>query len=125
MRHRLIIAGGREFEDYDLLEREVRSFLMLDLKISSRNNLEIVSGRARGADALGEKFAHKYRVPIKAFPADWNKHGTAAGPIRNGEMAAYATACIVFHNGTSRGSADMIQQAKKRGLIVKVVQVTY
>lgn len=77
---------------------------------------EIVSGTAQGADTLGEKYAYQKSIPVKKFPALWGKYGLKAGPIRNGEMATYADACIVIWDGESRGSFNMIKQAKAQGL---------
>jgi hypothetical protein len=54
------------------------------------------------------------RVPVKQFPADWNKYGKAAGPIRNAQMAKYADAVILFPGG--RGTANMRKLAKEHGL---------
>ena len=76
---------------------------------------EIVSGGARGIDLAGEQFASDYGIPIKKFLPDWSI-GKYAGPKRNGEMALYADALILVWDGKSRGSANMKQQAKDRGL---------
>jgi hypothetical protein len=77
---------------------------------------EIVSGMAKGADTIGEKYAYQNSIPVKKFKPKWGKYGKQAGPIRNGEMATYADACIVIWDGESRGSANMIEQAKAQGL---------
>jgi hypothetical protein len=105
---KLIIAGGRDFDNYEQLK-----LVMKKLKLKKHDNLEIVSGLARGADTLGNK-------PIAKFPAAWNKHGRAAGYIRNGEMAEYATHLLAFWDGKSRGTKHMIDLARKSGLIIKV-----
>ncbi|WP_197026348.1 hypothetical protein [Polaribacter sp. Hel_I_88] len=55
------------------------------------------------------------------FPAEWNKFGKAAGPVRNKEMAIYADALIAFWDGKSRGTKNMIQLAKQNGLLLKVI----
>lgn len=81
---------------------------------------EVVSGGARGVDAAGEVWAKGYRIPVRRFPANWKTHGGAAGPIRNGEMAAYADAVIAIWDGQSRGTADMVRQAEQAGLKVYV-----
>ena len=59
--------------------------------INTIDPVEIISGHAPGADTLGEKFAKAYGYPLKIFLAEWNKYGKAAGPIRNEEMAKYAS----------------------------------
>lgn len=114
MKHKLIIAGGRDFNDYELLQN---SILPLLPSIG-----EIVSGTCRGADLLGERFANKHNIPIKQFPANWNLYGKSAGPRRNAQMAAYADICIVFWDGTSRGTKNMIDTAIKYKLPIKVIK---
>lgn len=77
---------------------------------------EIVSGGARGVDLAGESLALETHVPVKRFPAEWDKHGKGAGPIRNKQMAEYADALLLIWDGKSRGSANMkseMQRLKK------------
>ena len=91
----------------------------------SKLNLQyfaVVSGTAEGADKLGEEWAEERQVACKRFPADWNKHGKAAGPIRNSQMADNADMCVVFWDGISKGTKNMIQTALTKGLLVKVVR---
>lgn len=111
---KLVIAGGRNFVDYELLKRTVKRNYDLE-------DLEIVSGAARGADKLGERFAEENGIPVKRFPADWNGKGKAAGYIRNAEMAEYADALLAFWDGESKGTNHMINLAKKNSLRVSVV----
>jgi hypothetical protein len=115
---KVIIAGGRFFEDYELLKRKC-SKILLNYEPSQ---IEIVSGAARGADALGERFAYDNQIAVRRFPADWNAHGNSAGPIRNRQMAEYADALIAFHDGKSRGTANMIETAESLGLVVRTVR---
>ena len=68
---------------------------------------EIVSGAASGVDTIGEKFAKKYLIPLKQFPADWDSKGKSAGHIRNAEMGNYADALLLIWDGQSKGSASM------------------
>lgn len=112
--YKVIIAGCRDFTDYALL----RSFA--DQTLAGTEDVEIVSGGARGADALGERYAKERGRSLKVFPADWKKWGAAAGPIRNGQMADYADALIAFWDGRSAGTRDMIRKAEDRGLRVQV-----
>ena len=112
--YKVIIAGSRDFTDYELL----CSFA--DQTLAGAEDVEIVSGGARGADALGERYARERGRRLKVFPADWKKWGAAAGPIRNAEMAAYADALIAFWDGRSAGTRDMIRKAEDRGLRVQV-----
>lgn len=71
---------------------------------------EIVSGKAKGIDTSGEWFADRVGLPVKSFPADWDKHNKAAGHIRNKQMADYADALLLIWDGESRGSSNMKQQ---------------
>lgn len=113
---KVIIAGGRDFNDYEFLKQVCSKLSELDSEI------EIVSGGAKGADALGERFANEMGYALKVFPADWSE-GRKAGPIRNSQMANYADALIAFWDGKSKGTKNMIDLATKRGLGVKVVYI--
>lgn len=112
---KLIIAGGRDFSDYELLTREVSKL------ISGVPDVEIVSGGARGADLLGEHYAIDKGIKVKRFPADWERYGKSAGFRRNAEMAQYADSCICFWDGKSKGTSHMINLAKQGGLSVVVI----
>ena len=114
---KLIIAGGREFNNYYLLWNKV-SYLLKD---KDGDDVEIVSGGAKGADSLGEKFARSKEMMIKIFPAKWTSQGKSAGPIRNKNMADYADALVAFWDGKSSGTGDMIDAAKEKNLPVRIV----
>ena len=113
---KLIIAGGREFSDFDLLTEKLNHYT------SKLDDIEIVSGTARGADKLGEDYAKLKNLKIATFPADWDKYGKGAGYRRNTEMAEYADSLIAFWDGKSRGTMHMINIARKKGLQVKVIK---
>lgn len=112
---KVIIAGGRDFVDYDKLCRAC------DYYLQNQKEIEIVSGVAKGADQLGEKYAKERGYPLKQFPAYWNKYEKRAGYIRNSKMAEYADALIAFWNGESRGTKDMIRQAKENKLKIRIL----
>jgi len=116
---KIIIAGGRDFTDYQLLSKEVKKFI-LDSN-GEPGKVQIISGKARGADTLGERFAKEWKFPVIEMPADWDKHGKAAGVIRNEEMAKIATHCIVFWDEKSSGSKNMIDNSRKYSLTSKVI----
>lgn len=119
---KIIIAGGREFKDYPLLKKEVHEFIFHKLDLEFKDKVEIVSGKAPGADSLGEEYAREMQYPVKEFPADWKTLGRTAGPVRNRQMAEYADACIVFWDGLSRGTQSMISEAKKAGIILSIIR---
>ena len=111
---KVIIAGGRNFNDYDKLCQ------FCDNALSNQTEVEIVSGTARGADKLGEKYAKDNGYLVKKFPADWDKYGKSAGYKRNAQMAEYADALIAFWDGKSRGTKHMIDLAMDANLKVKI-----
>lgn len=111
---RLIIAGSRSFRDYNIL---VDNIEILCFKCDvSPHDLEIISGGAVGADSLGEIYAQKNNLPLTIMKANWDVHGKSAGMVRNSNMSEIADACIVFWDGKSRGSKNMIDIATKKGL---------
>lgn len=112
--YKVIIAGCRDFSNYAQL------CSCVDQALAGVEDIEIVSGGARGTDALGERYAREHGCALKVFPAEWNNYGTAAGPIRNGQMAAYADALIAFWDGRSAGTRDMIRKAEEKGIKVQV-----
>lgn len=115
---RIIIAGSRDFDDYPLL---CETMDKLTRKLDKKK-LVILSGGAKGADKLGEQWAFERGVgTVEIYHADWTKHGKSAGPIRNEEMAENADVLVAFWDGKSPGTKDMISQAKKKGLKVRVV----
>ena len=117
--YRVIIAGCRNFYNYVTLKERCEYYLQNKMKT---HNVIIVSGHASGADSLGEKFAADHNLKCELYPADWNRHGRAAGPIRNEEMADVSDALIAFWDGKSRGTKSMIEIARRKGLQVAVVK---
>lgn len=117
--YRIIIAGTRTVE-----ENSEILFDKIANKLSKLNysDIEIVSGTCKGADTLGENFARLNNIDIKQFPADWDKYGKSAGPIRNREMAKYSTHLIAIWDEKSRGTRDMINIANKYNLQVRLIR---
>jgi hypothetical protein len=119
---RVIVAGGREFLNYELLKRKLRAVFANWIKQGDR--IEIVSGTARGADQLGERFAKEHGYTVKYFPANWRPNGVydpAAGFKRNEQMAEHANYLVAFWDGKSRGTAHMIRTAEKAELQVRII----
>ena len=113
---KLIISGSRDFEDAEFVAAWVLH--KFDVNIID----EVVSGAARGVDTCGEQFAREYSIPIKRFPAQWDVHGRAAGPIRNAQMTKYGDVLIAFSSG-GRGTANMISTMRKAGKPVHVIDL--
>ena len=120
MNTRVIICGGRDFSDTGLC------FDSLDLCLAGYEAVEIVSGHASGADLLGEAYARAHGLKLSVFKADWKQYGRGAGPVRNRQMLEYAmeeTALVIaFWDGESKGTKNMIDQARKAGSEVKIVR---
>lgn len=118
MKYNIIIAGSRNFTDYEMVKKSLKKFLM-SKETSDKPN--IICGMARGADMLGYRLAKEFNLPLKEFPADWNTYGKRAGYIRNEQMAKYAHdngngILFAFWDGKSRGTKLMIELAKKYNL---------
>jgi hypothetical protein len=113
---KVIIAGSRAIVDQAVIDGAV--------KASRFKITEVVCGMARGVDLLGRAWAAKRKVPVAEFPADWGAHGKAAGYLRNVEMAKYADALVAVWDGTSPGTTVMIDEARRRGLKVYVMNLS-
>lgn len=163
---RIIIAGSRNFNDYDFVKREMISLIYRisinypNLNLCSiyhddtskkfkinKENIEIISGMASGADSLGVRFANEFGITLKEFPAKWEdftvmrcniktsangrKYNSLAGHNRNIEMANYAIkdksypVLALFWDEKSKGSANMKSEAKKRGINIfeKIIMI--
>ena len=122
---RVIIAGSRDFSDYELLKKS--AIEIITKKTMLPDLTRIISGGARGADTLGERFANEMGLEISRFIPDWDGLGKRAGYVRNAEMAKFAVEddndgmLIAFWDGKSRGTKHMIDLAKRYGLEVHVV----
>lgn len=112
---KIIIAGSRGFSNYDLLKTKC------DYYLSKLDEVIIVSGGARGADSLGERYAREKGYQVEQYLADWNRYGKSAGYRRNAEMAEVADGLIAFWDGKSSGTKHMIDLMKKKTNLVRVV----
>jgi hypothetical protein len=111
IKNKVIIAGSRHIDNYEL----IKSFIQKsEFKID-----EIVCGEAKGVDSCGKKYGIENSIPIKSFPAQWDKFGKSAGYKRNEEMAEYSTHLILIWDGFSKGSSHMLNLAKKYNLKIK------
>lgn len=113
----IVVAGGRDFNDYDLLKRKLDYYLQ-----NVEPPIIIVSGCAPGADTLGERYANEKGYELMKYPADWERYGKRAGYIRNTTMAKVGEALVAFWDGVSKGTKLMIDLAKKYGLLVRIIR---
>lgn len=116
---KVIIAGGRKFNDYNLLKNKLDTILAEKRKT---HQIYIISGMAKGADTLGERYANENDFIVLGFPAEWNLYGKSAGIRRNEEMAKVGDALIAFWDGESPGTKHMIETAKDKRLLVRVIK---
>ena len=116
---KVIIAGSRGFSNYKLLKDTCNNALREKKKT---HNVIIISGHAKGADALGEKYANDEGLDLEIFPADWKKFGKSAGFRRNEQMAEFADGLIAFWDGESHGTKHMIDIANEKGIKTKVIE---
>lgn len=110
MEKRIVIAGCRYFNDYELAKTTIEDCLS---NISKEDDIIILSGGCSGADLLGERYARQMGYKIERHPANWEKYGKAAGQKRNEEMAKRCDFVICFWDNKSKGTKGMIQFAKK------------
>lgn len=80
----------------------------------------VLSGAARGADTLGERWAAARGIRVFRYPADWRGLGLRAGRVRNALMATEADALVALWDGQSNGTRHMIETARRMGLAVHV-----
>lgn len=117
--YRIIIAGGRDFDDYSLLQSKC---LPIIERLMPNHEVIIMSGHAKGADVLGERFAKKHGVKLEVYLADRKPHYRSAGFRRNEQMGDIANGLIAFWDGESHGTKHMIEYAKSKGLDINVVR---
>lgn len=106
------IVGSRDFIDYALFKRQV------DMVLPTM----IISGGAKGADALAKRYALEEGVPYVECVANWDKLGKSAGMIRNGTIIELAEIVIAFWDGKSKGTENAMKRARGKGKPVSVLR---
>jgi len=107
------ITGGRRFKDEEFVWDCLTNFMVQSGPLAA-----MVNGMAReGVDLFAYRWAQQMNIPVREFPADWDAHGEAAGPLRNQEMIDAnpdMKVMVVFpgHSGTS----DMTRRCRKAGI---------
>lgn len=114
---RVLVCGGRAYADPHRLER------VLDTLNETKGPFGLlIVGDATGADAFAKNWARQRHLQALSFKADWNKHGRAAGPIRNANMLTAGKPDLVVAFPGGPGTKDMVAQARRRGVTVLEVQ---
>jgi hypothetical protein len=107
------VIGSRSFNDYELLKRTLDEY--------KGKVWVIVSGGAKGADSLGEKWANDNNIKTCIYKPDWDTHGKRAGFIRNKDIVEDSDIIIAFWDSLSRGTEHSINLAKKMDKEVRIV----
>ena len=114
---KIIICGGRHFDDYEYLKVSCDSVIS---QTGTDKEIEIVSGHCKGCDMLGEKYAQERGYKLTVFPAEWKKYGSSAGIKRNMEMVRYIKptggAVIGFFRENTRETGVTVEEAQFHGL---------
>ena len=105
------IIGSRTFNDYAYLKEKMKLFPSIT---------KIISGGAKGADKLAEKYAEECGLEIQIIIPEWGKHGKSAGIARNRVIVENADLIIAFWDGKSAGTRSSVDYAKKLGKKVRV-----
>lgn len=110
---RLLVCGGRDFEDTE------HAYAVLD-RLHRQQGIDVlIEGNARGADRIAGYWARRNGVTNLKFPADWDKHGKAAGAIRNQQMIEEGRPDMVLAFPGGRGTADMTRRARAAGITIQ------
>lgn len=116
MKQRVLVCGGRDYSDAQSLG------MVLDAAHYANPIECLIHGAARGADTLAADWALSHDVLCNAYPADWDRNGKAAGPLRNQKMLDKGRPHMVIAFPGGKGTADMIRRAEAAK--VPVVKVT-
>lgn len=114
---KIIVAGPRDFWNYSFIVKAIEDNI-------KSPDWELVEGEAPGVDTVARNYAEFKGISVHKFPADWDKHGKAAGMIRNREMAEFVGpegGLLAIWNGTSVGTGGMIKTAKEMGIRTKII----
>jgi predicted Rossmann fold nucleotide-binding protein DprA/Smf involved in DNA uptake len=107
------IVGGRNFTDYQKLKKHLDSI--------KDQITEIISGGAKGADSLAERYAIENNIPLTKYLPEWNKFGKRAGIIRNEYIVKDSDQIIAVWDGVSKGTKNTIQTTAKHGKSIYVL----
>ena len=127
MKYYICVAGCRNYAETEEHYSFVASYLDYVLQnLKNQGEIVIIHGACRGVDLLGgRRYARERKYKCLEFPADWNTYGNYAGPKRNAEMVSKSTHIVVFWDGKSKGTYNLIQNAKKAGkpLKIKIIDI--
>jgi hypothetical protein len=108
---KVAVIGSRTFNSYESVVNV----------LSKINITEIISGGAKGADSLGERYAKDNDIPTQIFLPDWQTHGKKAGFLRNTQIIEACEMVVAFWDGESRGTKDSLDKAEKLGKKILII----
>jgi hypothetical protein len=111
---KLAVIGSRNFNDYELLKRSINE--------SFEDVTTIVSGGARGADSLGERYAKENGISTEIYLPNWDRYGKSAGYRRNVDIINNSDSVIAFWDGQSKGTKHSIDISNKAGKKVTIIK---
>ena len=112
---KILICGGRDYSNWTLFVNVLSEYAGFEKAPT------LISGGARGAGQMAERYAHDYDLNIKVYRADWNAHGRAAGPRRNQLMLTAEAPDLILAFPGGRGTADMVRRARLQGFKVREI----
>lgn len=113
---KILVCGGRDFTNVHLLHKTL-DHLLKEYKFDT-----IIEGDARGADRMAGRWADENHLEHLIFPAQWQKFGNRAGPIRNLQMLDEGKPDLVIAFPGGKGTAHMVKIARGRGIRVLEVK---
>lgn len=113
MAFRVLVCGGRDFDDHDFLWR------VLDEIHYGMNITMLIHGAARGADSIASSWADNRHVKQVGMPAEWRIYGRGAGVVRNAKMLKILKPNLVIAFFGGRGTANMVKIARAAGVEVR------
>jgi hypothetical protein len=110
---KILVCGDRHWKDFLTIYTVLKEY--------EHTAEAVIHGAATGADTLAGDAAEALHIPVRSYPAEWDK-GPAAGPIRNRRMLQieHPDMILAFHNDleNSKGTKDMVGRAKQAGIPV-------
>lgn len=116
---RILVCGGRDFEDVQFVVDKLSE--MFDNQFGDKVSC-VIHGGAKGVDSHADSFAYSCKVPVEEYPANWNKHGKSAGYIRNKQMLEEGKPDLVIAFPGGKGTANMVKLAREAGVEVKEIK---
>lgn len=117
---RVVVSGCREYNNYVEAKTYIEECLN---EFDIKEKIVFVVGGCKGADKLAEISAQENGIDIEIHPAQWEKFGRKAGPLRNKQMVEKSDYVICFWDGNSRGTKSTINYARQHNKPLKIKMI--